>query len=559
MDHASQGFSAQRRSARRRIRGRSGTAWSRAAALACAATLLGTAAGAGAAQSDWPSYNRTLTSNRYSPLAQINTGNVARLELLCSYDSGQQGGFQTGLVQVDGALFGTTAQDTFSIDPNTCRRNWQAHEDIAQGVLKVNRGVAVADGRVIRGTADGRVLAYDEKTGQRLWATTIADPSKGESVPAAPIAWQGMVFIGNAGGDDKGVKGRMYALDAASGRILWEFYLVPRQPGDIERGPQAKDAPYGVAAASWTNTQGFPISGGATWTSYTLDPASGLLYVPGGNPSPDFTNAYRKGDNLFSDTVVVLDARTGAYQRHFQIARNDFHDWDESTAPALFTTRSGRHMMAVAPKDGHLYGFDLDARRQLYRKPVTTMFNETAALTPQGTRFCPGTQGGAEWNGPAYDALHDTLLTGEVDWCTTVHTESKDTVKDASFGQPWSGSKDGFGLLDKPPHWAGWLTASDVTTGAKKWQFKAPFPVLGGVTPTAGSIVLFADMGGNFYAFDSADGKRLWSTKLPGAVGGGIITYDTGAGQRIAVADGMASPIWPTSKITGRIMVFGLR
>ncbi|MGH8143186.1 MAG: pyrroloquinoline quinone-dependent dehydrogenase [Steroidobacteraceae bacterium] len=544
--------------------------WSRAATLACAATVLGAAGAlpgavrmaraAGAAPSDWPSYNRTLTSDRFSPLAEINTGNVARLKMLCTYDTGQQTSFQSGLVQLDGALFGATEEETFSINPDTCQRNWQTHEAVPKvGLLQVDRGVAVADGRVVRGTSDGRVLAFDEKTGRLLWTTTIADGAKGESVPASPIAWHGMIFIGNAGGDVKGVKGRMYALDAASGRILWEFYLVPRQSGDIMRGPEAKGAPYRLAAASWMNAKGFPISGGATWTSYTLDPATGLLYVPGGNPSPDFLKAYRNGDNLFSGSVVVLDAKTGAYRRHFQIARNDFHDWDESTAPALFTSRDGRHLMAVAPKDGRLYGFDLDTNKQLYRKAVTTIFNAKAPLTPQGTRFCPGTQGGAEWNGPAYDALHDTVLTGEVDWCATVHTQSKGAAEDVSFGQPWSGAKDGFGTPDKPPHWAGWLTASDATTGAKRWQYKAPYPMLGGITPTAGGIVLFADMGGNFHAFDSGTGKPLWSTRLPGAVGGGIITYDTGAGQKIAVADGMSSPIWPTPKTTAKVIVFGLQ
>ena len=195
-------------------------------------------------------------------------------------------------------------------------------------MLRSNRGVAVLDGRVFRGTSDGQVLAYDEKTGKRLWATAIADPSRGETVPASPIAWNGMVFVGNAGGDNKGVKGRMYALDAATGKIIWEFYLVPRAPGDVQRGPQAESVPDSLAT-SWTNAKDFPITGGATWTSYTLDPTSGLLYVPGGNPAPDFVNAYREGANLFTGSVVVLDAKTGTYQRHFQISAHDFHDWDE--------------------------------------------------------------------------------------------------------------------------------------------------------------------------------------------------------------------------------------
>ncbi len=178
---------------------------------------------------DWPSYNRTLTSERFAPLATVNPKTVKNLEVLCTYDTREDVSFQTGLVQVGGALYGTTEHDTFSVNPDNCHENWRAHEGFAGGFLKVNRGVAVLDGRVFRGTADGRVLAYDAASGNKLWATTIADPAIGESVPASPIAWNGLVFIGNAGGDNKGVKGRMYALDAATGKIVWEFYLVPQR------------------------------------------------------------------------------------------------------------------------------------------------------------------------------------------------------------------------------------------------------------------------------------------------------------------------------------------
>jgi len=190
---------------------------------------------------------------------------------------------------------------------------------------------------------------------------------------------------------------------------------------------------------------------------------------------------------------------------------------------------------------------------------MTTVANAEEPLTPEGVRFCPGSQGGAEWNGPAYDPLNDTILTGEVDWCATVRTDPKDKILSMPEGQPWSGSADGFGKMDDTSAWAGWLTASDATTGARKWRFKAPFPLMSGVTPTAGGLVFFGDMGGNFYAFDSAAGKNLWSQNLGGAVAGGVITYDTGAGQKVAVAVGMTSPLWPTLQVTGRIVVFGLQ
>ena len=151
----------------------------------------------------------------------------------------------------NGALIFTTEYDIFSINPNDCSQNWRMHEDYQAGDAAGRQPRRrLSRRRLFRGTQDGRVLAYDFKTGKRLWETAIADPKKGESAPAAPIAWNGLVFIGNAGGDIKGVKGRMYALDAKTGKIVWEFYLVPKSPGDVERGPQGKSP---LDGSTWEN------------------------------------------------------------------------------------------------------------------------------------------------------------------------------------------------------------------------------------------------------------------------------------------------------------------
>src|SRR6476646_6376585 len=257
-------------------------------------------------EGDRSSYNKTLTSNRFSQLSQINKTNADKLKVLCTYDTGQYTGFNSGLLEVDGALIFVTAFDIFSIDASTCRENWRTHEDYVPATpQEVNRGAAYLDGMLFRGTQDARVLAYDFKTGKRIWETAIGDPKKGESAAADPIAWSGLVFIGNAGGDIKGVKGRMYALDAKTGKIVWEFYLVPKAESDPTRGPLGASP---LDASTWGNSEGVPITGGATWTSYTLDPDTGLLYVPGGNPAPDFATDVREGSNLYSGSVVVLDA-----------------------------------------------------------------------------------------------------------------------------------------------------------------------------------------------------------------------------------------------------------
>jgi glucose dehydrogenase len=332
--------------------------------------------------------------------------------------------------------------------------------------------------------------------------------------------------------------------------------MVPKAPDDVPRGPQAPAA--AAAQGSWKNGKGIPITGGANWTSYSLDPVTGLLYVPGGNPAPDFAKAVRPGDNLFASSIVVLDAKTGAYQRHFQLIKRDFHDWDVSSAPVIFRNHVGHRMLAEAPKDGNLYLIDLNSGSTVFKKPVTSMSNIDAPITAAGTRFCPGSQGGAEWNGAAFDPADNLIFTGEVDWCTTVRAVPPASLANSKPGQPWSGATEGFGQQDDQKRWGGWLTASDAGSGARKWQFHAPYPLLGGVTTTIGRLVLFGDMGGNFYAFDAASGKKLWSIDLGGAIGGGVITYDTGQGQKIAVAAGMTSPIWPTAKINGKVVVLGL-
>jgi len=508
---------------------------------------------------DWPSYNRTLASERYSPLNEITTNNVGKLKVLCTYDVGQYSAFESGLIMVDNALIGTTQFDIFSLNPATCAENWRTHEVYPPALLSANRGAAYMDGTLFRGTQDGRVLAYDFKTGKRIWETTIADPKRGETVPSAPIAWNGLVFVGNAGGDFKGGKGRMYALDAKAGKIVWEFFLVPRTEGDTIRGPQGTTP---LDMSTWKNASGIPITGGGTWTSYTLDTKTGLLYVPGGNPAPDFAIGAREGENLFTDSVVVLDARTGDYKHHFKIVLKDWHDWDVSNPPILIQTMGGKQLMSVAPKDGHLYGFDLADNSLLYRVPVTTVEDVATEFSPgDSVRFCPGAVGGAEWNSPAYDPETNLVFIGEVDWCDTVTVKDVKELRSVKTGEPWAGMATWnpfwmFGHTGRD--WAGWVYAVDADTGVWKWRLKSNYPILGGMTPTAGGVVFFGDIGGNFYALDAANGRKLWGQDLGGAIGGGVITYTADGTQRVAVAVGFTHPAWPTKIVTAKIVVLGL-
>jgi alcohol dehydrogenase (cytochrome c) len=200
----------------------------------------------------------------------------------------------------------------------------------------------------------------------------------------------------------------------------------------------------------------------------------------------------------------------------------------------------------------------------LYRVPATRIENiEAPFVVGKAVHFCPGTVGGAEWNGPAYDPQTNLILIGEVDWCATVTLATDAQIRKVALGQPSSGMATHnpyhtYGTPDSFGHWAGWVYAVDADTGVWKWRLKSNYPILGGMTPTAGGIVFFGDMGGNFYVLDATNGQRLWGQKIGGAIGGGVITYTVNGAQRVAVALGFTSILWPTQVVTGKIAILGL-
>jgi alcohol dehydrogenase (cytochrome c) len=201
-----------------------------------------------------------------------------------------------------------------------------------------NHGVAYLDGRLFRSSGDGHVFAIEAATGRSLWDVAVANPKAGESLPMAPIAWAGMVFIGNAGADNFGVTGHVYALRAEDGRTVWRMDVVP------ETGP---------VRATWLEASpDNPPTGGGTWTSYTLDTATGLLYVPAGNAAPDFVPELRPGPSLYASSVLAIDARTGFVAGYVQPIKADAHGHDVSAAPALVTTRGGTQLALTAARDG---------------------------------------------------------------------------------------------------------------------------------------------------------------------------------------------------------------
>lgn len=516
-----------------------------------------------AGSGDWASYNRTVASDRFSPLADINPQSASKLKVLCTYDTKKLEGSETGLIMVGGAVVGTTSEDMFSIDPNTCKENWRIHENSGLWSIPVNRGATYADGKLIRGFNDGIVRAFDAKTGNMVWQTFIGQKDMAAGMTSAPIAWNGLVFVGTAGGDMRDVRGRVLALEAHTGKAVWQISTVPRQPSDTLHAPEGK-MPTASMNGTWGNQPDIPITGGGTWTSYTLDPETGYLYIPVGNSAPDYIKGLRPGSNLFANSLLVVDAKTGNYVKHYSVRQDDWHDWDMSNTPALYTSRAGRKLMSVSPKDGLLYTYDRTDDKLLYSNPVTTIENAEVAFEPgKAIHFCPGPAGGGEWNGTAYDNQYNLLLTGSNDWCATVNIATDTKASRVKDGASWMGVAyinplDSTGKFDDKSKWGGWLHATDADTGQWAWRAHSNYPVLSGVTPTAGGVVMFGDMGGNFYVLGTADGAKLWSQHFDGAIGGGVITYNSGAGQRVAFMSGMAHPLWPVEPRTGKVVILGL-
>jgi alcohol dehydrogenase (cytochrome c) len=500
--------------------------------------------------SDWATYNRTLKGNRFSPLSQITAANVSGLRKVCDFQIDNSVNMQSGPLEIGGTIYFTTLEHTYAIDATDCRLRWNHVYHLARRPVfdpnKVNRGLAWLDGRLFRGSNDGRLYALDAGTGKELWNVAIGDPSTGETFPAAPVAWHGMVFIGNAGGDYFGVVGRMMAFNAKTGGRLWSKPLVPTAGHPSQSWPPA------------TSTQ--PKSGAATWTSYAIDPQRGWLYVPTGNAAPDFLKSVRPGNNLYSYSIVALDVRSGAVRWWHQLVKSDdFHDWDVAAPPELIDTPDGRHLLVDAGKDGYLYVLDRDSGKLLFKTPVTTIKNADAPLTHNGTHFCPGIDGGVEWNGPVYSPQTDTFYVNSIDWCVTVAIRSPEKTKGRK-GLFWTGSKSRlhpFGIRDKKR--SGWVTAVNAEDGSVRWQYHASAPMVAGITATAGGLVFTGSIKGDFMAFDAQSGKVLWHHDTGQPIGGGVISYRVNGKQYIAVASGMASARgWNTDSTPAKIVVFAL-
>src|SRR5665213_3612873 len=482
---------------------------------------------------DWLTFNRTLAGDRFSPLAQINAGNAHQLQVKCIAQLGEMGSFETSPIVHNGQMFVTTAHKVLALDAATCAVKWSyTWVPVDPEHLPGNRGVALYAGRVFRGTTDGHLLALDAASGKLLWDARVADGALGYEITGAPVAFDGKVFTGDAGADT-GIRGRIYAFDARTGALVWAFDIVPR----------AGDA----AAASWSgNTD---KGGGATWSSMAVDPVQRLLFGPTGNPAPDFNDASRGGDNLYTDSVVALELATGKLSWYVQQVPHDMHDWDTAAAPALFSA-GGHSVMAVASKNGLLYQYDRDSHQILAQTPFTTRSNVDALPTAAGVHVCPGALG--QYNGAAFSPLSGLVFVAAADRCNVLtRAEPHYVPGGVYFG--------GLFRMDEPALQSGWIKAFDALSGREAWSVHRKDPVLAAVTPTAGGLLLTGDMGGSFLALDARDGRVLYEFATGGPVAAGISVYAVAGREYIAVPSGSSSRDAASATGSATLIVFSLQ
>ncbi len=498
--------------------------------------LTAAAANAGA----WLYHTQNYNGTRASPAAQITPVNAGRLQVACAFQMGQASNFQSGPLVYNGVLYATTLHVTAAIDATTCRLRWRhVWTPRANDVWRVNRGVGLKDGRVYRGTSDGYLLALDASDGRMLWARKVADAAVGETLTMPPLLFEDLVIIGPAGSEN-GIRGWIGSFRAEDGQPVWRFNIVP---GKGEPGFE-----------TWKADANIPLGGGAVWTPMSLDAARGHLFVATSNPSPDFPSALRGDTNLYTNTLLVLDVRTGKVVWYDQIVPKDDHDWDlTQVSPLIRTSVNGRlrDLVITSGKDGMLRAVDRDTRQRVYETPVTTRSNIRAPVAREGTHVCPGVFGGVEWNGPAFNARTNLLYVPAVDWCGTF------TLADQVRFVPGTPYMGGSYTADAANQ--GWVTALDASSGEVKWRYQSPRPMVAAVTTSDGGVVMTGELTGDFLVLDAANGRELYRFNTGGPIGAGVVTYEIAGRQYVAVASGSPSSFWiETSPGTPTVFIFAL-
>jgi alcohol dehydrogenase (cytochrome c) len=515
------------------------------------ALLLTLAVGLSAAEVDykdpktWLTYAKDLAGQRYSELNQINATNVHRLMPKWMYQTGVNGKFEATPLVFDGMMYVTAPSNhAFGIDLKTGTPIWHYFKKLPPGVSiccgQVNRGFATLGGKLFKLNLEMALVALDAKTGSVVWETQVDDIKKGYSGTHAPLIAGNKVIVGPAGAEF-GIRGFLDAYDADTGKRLWRFWTIP--------------APGEPGSETWGGDS-IHHGGGSIWTTGAYDPEQNTIYFGTGNPGPDYYPEIRPGDNLYSSSLVALDANTGKLKWHFQFTPHDTHDWDAIGDLVLANlTVNGQKVKAViqANRNGFFYAIDRVTGKFLFAKKYVDKLDWADGIdakgrpiliagkepTEEGNWVCPGDGGGHNWEPSAFSPQTGLYYTPSSEGCRIYYK----TRQEWTEGQQFQGSLTQNNPTD--PVW-GSVVAIDPNNGEVKWKYKMVTPPSGGVLATGGGLVFNGDRQGYFMALDAKTGQPLWKFQTGGAINAGPISYLLNGKQYLAVTAGAS------------VMTFGL-
>jgi alcohol dehydrogenase (cytochrome c) len=506
-------------------------------------------AGAAGEPQNWLTYNGNLHSTHYSALDQITQTNVANLDLKWVSQVQSLEKFEATPLVVDGVMYVTEPPNTaVAMDARTGRPYWRYERPVPDATFvccgNVNRGLAILGDTIFMGTLDAHLVALDASTGRVKWDTKVADYTHGYSVTVAPLVVKDKVVIGPAGGE-RGISGFLAAYDAKTGKEVWKFHTIP-QPGEPGHESWGGD--------SWKT------GGGSVWVTGSFDPDTNSVYWGIGNPGPDWNPVVRPGNNLYSDSVVALDADTGKLKWHFQFTPHDEWDFDSVQVPVLADiTWRGKPTKAMlwGNRNGFFYVLDRTSGQFLMGKPFmkvtwakglddsgkpVTVPGKSPSIA--GTDVYPGVQGGTNWYSPSYSP-HSGLfyLTTWEDYHTSYFTWEQEYEPGKSY-TGGSARSPIPSLRREPfikwgPEWGyGVVRALNPATGEKVWDYKMLDVSDAGILTTASDVLFSGNREGYFFALDAKTGKELWKRYLGLQVANSPITYTVDGAQYVSVAAG---------------------
>ena len=487
----------------------------------------------------WLTYSGNYSSHRFSELSQITTKNVSRLKATWVYQVRNPGLIETTPIVVDDVMYLTEPPSTVTaLDVHTGRPIWTWSPSMPRGVLHigfppVNRGVAVLDDSVYVGTLHAHLVALDAKSGAVRWDVEVADNATGHAMTLAPLAIDGKIIIGTSGGE-AGIRGFIDAYDAKTGDRLWRFWTIPG-PGEPGNETWSGD--------SWKT------GAGATWLTGSYDPDLDMLYWGIGNPGPDWNGDARLGDNLYTCSIVALDASSGKLKWHFQFTPHDLHDWDANQIPILFDAPIDgrkRKLLATANRNAFYYLLDRETgefllgrsyAKQTWAKGLDEkgrpILLPNTEPTEEGVLIYPSLQGSVNWYSPTLDP-HTKQFYVAVREMGSYYFKS-----DVEYepGKPFLGGGEQALRGDEA---YGVVRSLDALTGDLNWEFRLHSPPWAGLMATSGGVVFGGTNEGNLFALHAQSGALLWDFQTGGHVRTNPISFAVEGKQHIAISAGNA-------------------